>query len=507
MLINALIGKKYYMRNQLTIRKYSYYLFVVYACTVVLSILAAIFFESPAPIALPIILAVAFQVIVDYEKIFFLLFLCIPISTEVFISGHLATDLPTEPLIVGLMLIYCLVVITKPLSINPKYVKHPLSILLLAHIGWMALTTFTSSSFGFSVKFLLAKLWYIVTFFFLTGYIVKSEKKIDFLLWLVLVPLTIATTKVILHHATLDFGFKQINASCPPFFRNHVNYAAILSVFLPFLWYLRKWSSTIIQRRISEIGFVIICFGIITAYTRAAYVAVVLALAAYWVIRLRLVRLAIIIASLVIFGVLSFLITGNRFLELVPTDQTVAHTELSDIVSSTSELKDVSTMERYYRWIAGTQMIVEKPVLGFGPGNFYHFYKHYTLDRFSTYVSDNPEKSGIHNYYLMTALEQGLLGLLIFLAIVYYTIIYGEHVYHESASRKRKDLVMATILSTIIIDAFLLMNDMIETDKIGSFFFFNIAIIVIIDLLNRNEIDVTLANRLSTEQEQPASKQ
>lgn len=498
MLINELIGKKYYMRSQLTIRKYSYRLFAFYACSVVLSILAAIFFESPVPIAVPIVLAAAFQVIVDYEKIYFLLFLSIPISTEVFISGHLATDLPTEPLIAGLMLIYFFVLITQPLSINPRYVKHPLSLLLIAHIVWMALTTFTSSSIGFSFKFLLAKLWYIVTFFYLTGHIVKSEKKIDLLLWLILIPLTIATTKVILHHATLDFGFKQINASCPPFFRNHVNYAAILSVFLPFLWYIRKWASSILQRRLAEISFTIICFGIITAYTRAAYVAVLLAIAAYWIIRLRLVRLAIIIASLAIFGILSFLITGNKFLELVPTDQTVAHTELSDIVSSTSELKDVSTMERYYRWIAGTQMILEKPVLGFGPGNFYHFYKHYTLDRFSTYVSDNPEKSGIHNYYLMTALEQGLLGLLIFLALVYYTIIYGEQVYHSAPNRKRKDLVMAAVLSTIVIDAFLLMNDMIETDKVGSFFFFNIAIIVIIDLINRNKIDNTLANRLTS---------
>ncbi len=174
-------------------------------------------------------------------------------------------------------------------------------------------------------------------------------------------------------------------------------------------------------------------------------------------------------------------------MELVPTAQTVAHTELADIVSSTSELKDVSTMERYYRWIAGVQMIAEKPIFGFGPGNFYHFYKAYTLSRFSTYVSNNPEKSGIHNYYLMTALEQGLIGLIIFLALIYYTIIYGEKVYHQTVERKRKDLVMAAMLSTIIIDAFLIMNDMIETDKVGSFFFFNIAIIVILDLLNQKE--------------------
>ena len=174
-------------------------------------------------------------------------------------------------------------------------------------------------------------------------------------------------------------------------------------------------------------------------------------------------------------------------MELVPTDQTVAHKEFADIVSSTSDLKDVSTMERYYRWIAASQMVSEKPLIGFGPGNFYHFYKHYTLNKFSTYVSDNPEKSGVHNYYLMTVLEQGIIGLILFLFIIYFSIIYGEKIYHDSKNRARKDLVMSATLSLLIIDSFLLMNDMIETDKVGSFFFLNIAILVIVDLLNEKE--------------------
>lgn len=448
--------------------------------------MAAIFFETPIPLLFPAAIAFVFQVLIDYEKIYFLLFLSIPVSTEVFLTDHLATDLPTEPLIVGLMLVYFLILLTNPLTLDRKFLKHPLSMLILAHVAWIALTTFTSSAMGFSAKFLLAKIWYVVTFFYFAGYLVRDQKKIDFLLFLIAVSLTFASLKVILHHATLEFGFKTINEACPPFFRNHVNYAAILSVFLPFLYYLRKWS-TGLKKRFLEAAFVILVFGVITAYTRAAYVALAIVPVAYWIIRLHLVRLAATIASIAILGVLSFLMTENKFLELVPTDQTVAHTELSDIVSSTSELKDVSTMERYYRWIAGAQMIAEKPIIGFGPGNFYHFYKHYTLNRFSTYVSDNPEKSGIHNYYLMTALEQGIIGLIIFLLLVYTTIIYGEKVYHECPTRARKDLVMAAILSTIVIDAFLLINDMIETDKIGSFFFFNIAIIVIIDLINNKE--------------------
>jgi len=307
------------------------------------------------------------------------------------------------------------------------------------------------------------------------------------LLWLVAISLCLATLKVIIHHSFLEFGFKRINEACPPFFRNHVNYAAILSVFFPFIPFLFKWTKSKFTKRIGHAIFIIISFGIITAFTRAAYVALVIAFIAYWVIRFRLVKFAILITTIAIIGLVSFLVTKNKFMELVPTDQTVAHKEFADIVSSTSELKDVSTMERYYRWIAASQMVAEKPLIGFGPGNFYHFYKHYTLNKFSTYVSDNPEKSGVHNYYLMTVLEQGIIGLILFLFIIYFSIIYGEKIYHDSKNRARKDLVMSATLSLLIIDSFLLMNDMIETDKVGSFFFLNIAILVIVDLLNKKE--------------------
>jgi O-antigen ligase len=252
------------------------------------------------------------------------------------------------------------------------------------------------------------------------------------------------------------------------------------------MWYLHKWAKGK-RKLIIKICFSILVFGIITAYTRAAYVAVAGALAAYWVIRLRLTKLAIVITLIVVAGVVNFLIAKNMFMEFAPSENTVAHTGLNDIVSSTSKLEDVSTMERYYRWIAGVRMIAEKPIVGFGPGNFHQFYKQYTLDRFSTYVSDNPEKSGIHNYYLMVALEQGIVGLIIFVFLVIFVILYGEKVYHASSSSQNKDLVMAALLSTIIIDAFLMMNDMIETDKVGSFFFFNMAIVVLIDTFNKKE--------------------
>jgi hypothetical protein len=65
-------------------------------------------------------------------------------------------------------------------------------------------------------------------------------------------------------------------------------------------------------------------------------------------------------------------------------------------------------------------------------------------------------------------------------------LILGEKIYHNSGNNdSRKNLAMGLVLMLIVIDAFLLMNDMIETDKVGSFFFFNMAILVNLDLRNK----------------------
>ena len=475
------------MKTQLLAHNNSIRLFYVYAVILCVGIGGSIYYESPIPIAIPASALMALILFLDYRYFFFLLFFSIPLSTEVYIGDTLGTDLPTEPLVILLLLIYLVCLIVKPKYFSKDFIRHPISLLLLYHFVWTCLTCVFSEDFSISAKFIAAKAWYIAAFYLMSGHILTRTSYIRFLLWLVTIPLAIATLKVIIHHASLNFGFKRINESTSPFFRNHVNYAAVLSTFLPYIFYLYRTSVSAKAKSVIVNILVIIGFGLITSYTRAAYVAVALAFVVYWIIRLRFTRLVILISLILIFGLINFLVIENQFMKYVPTEKTVAHTELSDIVNSTSNLEDVSTMERYYRWIAGLQMIYEKPILGFGPGNFYSNYKKFTLERFSTYVSNNPEKSGIHNYYLMITVEQGILGFIIFLVFIILSFVYGENLYHRLTDPNLKRLVMSSLLSSFIIYAFLIMNDLIETDKIGSFFFFNLAVIAIIDIKNKKE--------------------
>jgi len=467
-------------------------IFKVFAAVVLLSIFAAIAFDAYFLIGFPFLLLLTYVTIVDFRKVFFLLIICIPLSTEFYFPNGLATDLPTEPLMIGLMGVYLIYVLRHGREMDSSFVRHPLALLLLLHLFWIFATTITSSLFLVSLKFSLAKLWYVVTFFFLAGSILKTEKDFKTFFLCVLIPLLSTVFIIWVQHAAEGFSFEAVSGVLDPFYRNHVNYASLLALFIPFVWFARQWypkRST--MRMFINFSIFVLLLAIQLSYTRTAYVTLFMAIGAYFIIRLKLVRLVLIVSIVALIAGFGYMIKNNTYLQYAPDyERTVTHHKFDNLVAATVEMKDISTMERFYRWIAGLNMAKEKLVVGYGPGNFYNFYKAYTVSSFRTYVSDNPEKSGIHSYFLLMLVEQGIPGMLIFIALSFYALIAGERIYHQTKNPIRKSIVMGVLLSFVVINAFLLINDMIETDKMGSFFFIGIAVLINADLANKRELNL-----------------
>ncbi len=65
-----------------------------------------------------------------------------------------------------------------------------------------------------------------------------------------------------------------------------------------------------------------------------------------------------------------------------------------------------------------------------------------------------------------------------------YVILRGERVYRATADAGRRRMLVSAVLGFILIDLLMLMNDFVETDKLGSLFFLSLAILVNIDLKN-----------------------
>ncbi|NUN98982.1 MAG: O-antigen ligase family protein [Saprospiraceae bacterium] len=468
-----------------------YKLFSGFAVLVLLSLYGAAATGYFVLAGLPVLFLFAWVCLLDFSKIYYLLLFFLPLSTEVYLPGGLGTDLPTEPIIVALMLIFGAFALQRNsgAAIEKHFFTHPIALLLLVHVGWIYATTITSELFLVSLKFSLAKTWYVAVFFFLSGYLIHTERDYKTLFWVVFIPLMFTVLVTQVRHAAYGFSFRDIHKVLHPFQRNHVNYAAMLALFFPFLFLAIGW-----YRRYSRIWWtlvvsvVVMLVAIYFAYTRAAYVALLFAAGAYVAIRLRLVRYVLAAGLLSMILIVGSMVYNNRYLEYAPNyDRTITHYKFDNLIEATYKMEDISTMERVYRWVAGAHMSAKNPVLGFGPGNFVNFYKPYAVTSFQTYVSNNKENSGIHSYFLMTLVEQGWPGLLLFMALLFYTLIKGENIYHETRDPDRRRLLLMALLCLVVIDAFLLINDMIETDKVGSFFFICLAMLINLDLANRRE--------------------
>jgi len=438
---------------------------------------------------LPLLLLAMYWTVVDMRIIYFLMLACIPLSTEVILPNGFGTDLPDEALIVGLFLVSIPFLFHNIHRISSTFILHPISLMLLLHLCWIFLCMLQSQLFFVSFKYFLAKSWYIGVFFFLTGYFICTPKQYQRLFWWVFWPLIFTIVVVMIRHAQRGFSFAEINFVLWPFYRNHVNYAALLSLFFPLLWFAPvKFPRFSTRWYLLSAATGLVLLAIYFTYTRAAYAAILMAAGAYFIIQWRLMRPVLAIAAVALVAGYLYLSYDNNYLDFAPDyNKTISHQNFNNLMQATYKMEDISTMERVYRWVAAFQMSQDRPWMGFGPGNFVNFYETYTVKSFQTYVSDNPEGSGVHCYYLMTLVEQGFIGMIIFIALSFLVLIQAEKIYHRCTDPSRKRIVMAVTLCTVVMDAFLLINDMVETDKMGSFFFICMAVLVNQDRLNASQ--------------------
>ncbi|MCC6726301.1 MAG: O-antigen ligase family protein [Saprospiraceae bacterium] len=466
-------------------------LLIGFSAITVLSLLVGIAGNWWFLAGIPALAIYGYLAIVDFRKLFFLLFFFIPLTVEVWLPNGTVTDMPTEIMMVSMLGIYLLYVLRNGRLLRSDFLRHPITLALLVHLGWFFFTSITSQDWLISLKYSLAKIWYVTSFFFLAGSILKEEKDLKTLTWVVLVPLVGTVLYVLKNHAAIGFSFAEIHTIVQPFYRNKVAYACMMTIFFPFVWFTRQmyraWSW---QWWLLAGTTLLLLIGIQFSFTRAAYGALAIAVGAYFVIKWRLMKPTLVVAAILALLYIFGMVRHNNYLDHKPTyEKTITHEDFGDLLSATTKGQDVSTMERVYRWVAGGHMIGERPWLGFGPGTFTAFYKTYTLHGFRTYVSQNEEGSGIHCYYLMVAVEQGYIGGLLFAALVFIVLLKGEIIYHQTTDPIRRRLVMMVMMSTVVIDALLLMNDLVETDKFGSFFFLCMAVLVNVDLQNRLSAD------------------
>lgn len=464
--------------------------FAVLAALFIAVLSIAVFSEQYLLIAIPFAILIFYTAWQNRNTVFLLLLAALPFSFEYNFSSGLGTDIPDEFLMLLVSVLFFAYWVYSPAAILKRTLHHPLLLLLGVVVCWMLLTVVFSTNQQISVKYLLAKGWYIIAFV-LTPLIVFKEKKSITIAFVVLAgSMMLVTAIALLRHYQTNFSFATINDAVSPFFRNHVNYSAMLVCIIPVLMAFFQLSK---KKNVKYFLVVVIITALIAlffSYARGAWLALLAGTVAYWLIKKRLLLFSFIAAIIITIGLLFWIKGKDRYLLYAHDyNTTIFHKDFSEHLISTYKLKDVSTAERFYRWIAGVRMIKDNWLTGYGPNTFYNNYKEYTIPAYKTWVSDNPEHSTVHNYFLLTAIEQGIPGLLFLLFLLGAMIYYTQHLYHRITDLfyKTASAVVGVVLSMIIVLNFL--SDLIETDKIGSLFFLCVAMLVVTDSNTRKSLD------------------
>jgi len=445
-----------------------------------LSIAFAVYFSAYWLILIPFGLALFYVGWQRWYLWFWLLIATLPWSSEYHLTPVLGTDIPDEPLMLITSFFFLLNWASQPAQVNAAIWRHPLLILLLAHLCWIGITIFFSTEPVLSVKFWLAKGWYILAFVFAPLVIFSDRERVKITAIIFLYSIGLVTAVILYRHYQLGFGFENINLAVSPFFRNHVNYSAMLVCALPVLVAAYRLDRK--NKLVIFLTLLLFLIAIFFSYARGAWLAVIAGLISYYLIITRKLAATFILVIVLTIASFFWLKTNERYLRFAHDyKSTIFHEKFNEHWRATYELKDVSTAERFNRWIAGVGMVGDRWLLGYGPNSFYYQYKPFALPAFKTWVSKNEERSTVHNYFLLLAIEQGITGLLIFMILVGAMFYYAENLYRRISDRFYKETVLATgvMISMIMVVNFL--SDLIETDKIGSLFFLAIAMLIIVD--------------------------
>lgn len=413
------------------------------------------------------------------DQLFWLLLIFIPLSTEINITASLGIDFPDELFLVLITAITIAKMIHQQLLFRSIFLS-PLLVPIAVHLIWIVISAYFSTEPILSLKYLLAKIWYIVPFVFLSPLLLKQQSDWKKLAVCLCIPMLFIIIQNLIRFSFYGFEFASIKKTMAPFFRNHVNYSSMLVCLLPIGWAIWRFTPTNSTFKKPIIYFLVIAIiGLILSYSRGAWLALIVGLISIYIFKKKKMAHVIAVSMVLIIFFIASIINNNNYLKFAPDhDRTIFHSNFSDHLAATISMKDISTAERFHRWIAGIRMIAEKPIVGFGPNSFYNQYKPYTVAAFKTWVSNNPEHSTVHNYFLLIAVEQGIIGLIIFLLLLICMFLKAQQLYHQFQSSFYSNIAIITGVILMMITIINCTSDMIETDKIGGIFWLCAGVLI-----------------------------
>jgi putative inorganic carbon (HCO3(-)) transporter len=445
----------------------------------------AIAFEFFYLLALPFAMLMLYFLFTRIDAVMWVVLFLTPLSiTLTNEEFNLGLSLPTEPL---LALVTAVILFQSFFGngLEKRILKNPITLAIAIYLGWMLVTVFTSALPVVSMKYFIARTWFIIPYYLVMVFVLNSPRKRELFFWVFLIPLVGVALYTLYVHSQYSFSKDTSVWVMYPFFKEHTSWGAVLAMYFPVSAYfaLRKGDWGI--KSIAWFLFVVLAIALIFSYTRAAWVSLIAA-AGVWVIVKFKIKWPVI-AMGVITVLLMVIWNWGLIMDQFEQNTTVSSDDLGEHVTSISNVStDASNMERINRWKSALRMFEERPILGWGPGTYMFLYAPYQKPWEKTIISTNAGNRGnAHSEYIGPLAESGIPGLVTVLLLVITVFTYGMRVYRQTVNYNQKELVLMALLGLTTYFTHGVLNNFLDMDKASAPFWGFIALLVAQDFWNK----------------------
>ena len=436
---------------------------------------------------LPFVLLLLLLAFLALDKLFLVIVFLTPLSvplTEIIPGLSVNLYLPTEPLLFGAMILFVFKLGYEK-QIDRKIFTHPVALAIYFNLIWIFITSVTSTLPVVSLKFFIARLWFVTGYFFLAAYCLKKPENIKWFFKAYLAGLSLVIIYTLINHSRVGLiNQEAAHSAVHPFYNDHTAYGAAIAMYIPvIIAFLSSFSRKGSVYKIQWIFLLLfLSFAMVFSYTRAGWISLTGAFVVYLLIKLevRFYLLVVVIGMLIAVG---HMFRSNILMELEENRQD-SSANLAEHVQSISNItSDASNLERINRWESALRMFNEKPVLGWGPGTYMFLYAPFQRSTEKTIISTNfGDLGNAHSEYIGPLAESGVLGTISFLLIVITTIFTGVRVWHKLKGTWKGSLALGTFIGLTTYFMHGTMNNFLDTDKASAPFWGFIAVLVVLDI-------------------------
>ncbi len=424
----------------------------------------------------------------EYGLLAMAMFTPFAINYEIVRDAELS--MPTEPMMILFMFIFLFRVMLKK-SYDRDILKHPVSLAVMFSLLWMLATSCFSELPLVSFKYLLARLWFVVPFYFAAVQIFRNPRRIKQFYWCYAVSLVaviaITTAKTLGNFSDLQTMHRVMR----PFYNDHTAYGVVIALFVPVAFYFvfEKKRINPVLRLATVAAFALLVTGLVLSYSRAAWISVVGAIAVYFAVKFGM-KVKWMLAVAVIGIGLFFAYQADVMYKLGKNSQDSSY-DIADQIKSISNIStDASNLERLNRWASALRMFEERPVTGWGPGIYQFKYASYQRSYQLSTISTNAGNLGnAHSEYIGPLSEQGVIGSLAVLLVFGITFGTGVRVYRTAKDRNMALLAISLTLGLLTYYIHGLFNNFLDTDKLSVPVWGFTAAIVALDMYSEKKTE------------------